>query len=154
MARIAGVDLPRRKRIDIALTYIYGVGRSTANEIIERWDDRPAGDLARGAIRRDAGDVSGALSDFSRASDLAPTDPRGRMFQGQVLLQQKRWADAERVLESGLDRPGAAPPLSYFGMLLQAKARRGANGAEISATRDRARAVHGDAADSLVRTRR
>ena len=36
MARISGVDLPRRKRIDIALTYIYGVGRHTAQEILER----------------------------------------------------------------------------------------------------------------------
>ena len=35
MARIAGVDLPREKRIEIALTYIYGIGRSTADEIIE-----------------------------------------------------------------------------------------------------------------------
>mgnify|MGYP002712182704 CR=1 FL=1 len=36
MARIAGVDLPRRKRLEIALTYIYGVGRSRAQEIIEK----------------------------------------------------------------------------------------------------------------------
>ncbi len=35
MARIAGVDLPRDKRIEVALTYIYGVGRSTAREILE-----------------------------------------------------------------------------------------------------------------------
>lgn len=35
MARIAGVDLPKEKRIEIALTYIYGVGRSTAQEILE-----------------------------------------------------------------------------------------------------------------------
>ena len=34
MARIAGVDLPREKRIEIALTYIYGIGRTTADEII------------------------------------------------------------------------------------------------------------------------
>ncbi len=34
MARIAGVDLPRAKRIDIGLTYIYGIGRHTANQII------------------------------------------------------------------------------------------------------------------------
>ena len=33
MARIAGVDLPRRKRLDIALTYIYGIGRSAAEKI-------------------------------------------------------------------------------------------------------------------------
>ena len=36
MARIAGIDLPRRKRIDIALTYIYGIGRSSALEIVEK----------------------------------------------------------------------------------------------------------------------
>lgn len=35
MARIAGVDLPRRKRIEIALTYIYGIGRTTANKILK-----------------------------------------------------------------------------------------------------------------------
>jgi small subunit ribosomal protein S13 len=33
MARIAGIDLPRSKRIEIALTYIYGIGRSTARDI-------------------------------------------------------------------------------------------------------------------------
>jgi len=36
MARISGVDLPRDKRIEIALTYIYGIGRSTANEILAK----------------------------------------------------------------------------------------------------------------------
>jgi small subunit ribosomal protein S13 len=34
MARIAGVDLPRAKRIEVALTYIYGIGRSTARKIL------------------------------------------------------------------------------------------------------------------------
>ncbi|HIV87668.1 MAG TPA: 30S ribosomal protein S13 [Candidatus Pygmaiobacter gallistercoris] len=35
MARIAGVDLPREKRVEIGLTYIYGIGRSAAKEILE-----------------------------------------------------------------------------------------------------------------------
>ena len=35
MARIAGVDLPRNKRMDIALTYIFGVGRTTALRILD-----------------------------------------------------------------------------------------------------------------------
>jgi small subunit ribosomal protein S13 len=35
MARIAGVDLPPNKRVEIGLTYIYGIGRSRANRIIE-----------------------------------------------------------------------------------------------------------------------
>ena len=34
MARIAGVDLPREKRIEIGLTYVYGIGQSTADEIL------------------------------------------------------------------------------------------------------------------------
>ena len=35
MARIAGVDLPRDKRVEISLTYIYGIGRTRSNEILE-----------------------------------------------------------------------------------------------------------------------
>ena len=34
MARIAGVDLPREKRVEIALTYIFGIGRATSNKIL------------------------------------------------------------------------------------------------------------------------
>jgi small subunit ribosomal protein S13 len=36
MARIAGVDLPRNKRVEIGLTYIYGIGRATSNEILNQ----------------------------------------------------------------------------------------------------------------------
>lgn len=36
MARIAGIDLPKNKRGEIGLTYIYGIGRSTANYILEK----------------------------------------------------------------------------------------------------------------------
>jgi small subunit ribosomal protein S13 len=36
MARIAGVDLPREKRVEIGLTYIYGIGRSASQDILEQ----------------------------------------------------------------------------------------------------------------------
>ena len=36
MARIAGVDLPKNKRVEIALTYIYGIGRSTSKKILSQ----------------------------------------------------------------------------------------------------------------------
>ncbi len=36
LARIAGVDLPREKRIEIALTYIYGIGRASAQDILKK----------------------------------------------------------------------------------------------------------------------
>lgn len=41
MARIAGVDLPRDKRVEIALTYIYGLGRTTANEVLSKTGVNP-----------------------------------------------------------------------------------------------------------------
>ena len=41
MARIAGVDLPREKRVEIGLTYIYGIGRSTSKKILEKTGVNP-----------------------------------------------------------------------------------------------------------------
>lgn len=41
MARISGVDLPRDKRLEIALTYIYGIGRSTSSKILAETGVRP-----------------------------------------------------------------------------------------------------------------
>jgi small subunit ribosomal protein S13 len=44
LARIAGIDLPKNKRIEIALTYIYGIGRSTSQKILNQanipWDTK------------------------------------------------------------------------------------------------------------------
>ncbi len=53
MARIAGVDLPREKRIEVGLTYIYGIGRSTARKILEETNIDPntkVRDLAEGEV--------------------------------------------------------------------------------------------------------
>ncbi len=41
MARIAGVDLPREKRVEIGLTYVYGIGRSSANKILDKTGINP-----------------------------------------------------------------------------------------------------------------
>ncbi|MCM1122167.1 MAG: 30S ribosomal protein S13 [Eubacterium sp.] len=41
MARIAGVDLPREKRVEIGLTYIYGIGRVSANKILKAANVNP-----------------------------------------------------------------------------------------------------------------
>jgi len=41
MARIAGVDLPRDKRVEVGLTYIFGIGRTTASEIIAKTGVNP-----------------------------------------------------------------------------------------------------------------
>ena len=53
MARMAGVDLPREKRIEVGLTYIYGVGRSTARRICRETSVDPntkVRDLAEGEV--------------------------------------------------------------------------------------------------------
>jgi len=41
MARIAGIDIPRNKQVEVALTYIYGIGRSRSQEILDQADIDP-----------------------------------------------------------------------------------------------------------------
>ena len=55
MARIAGVDLPKNKRIEIALTYIHGIGRATSQKIlktVEVDDNLRAGELTEEQVAR------------------------------------------------------------------------------------------------------
>src|SRR3982751_7115347 len=55
MARIAGVDLPRNKRIEIALTYIYGLGRHAANVVLDAAGispDKKSDDLDENDVRK------------------------------------------------------------------------------------------------------
>lgn len=55
MARIVGIDLPRNKRVEIALTYIYGIGRSTSIDILARTEidlDRRVKDLTDDEVAR------------------------------------------------------------------------------------------------------
>ncbi len=71
MARIVGVDLPKNKRGEIGLTYIYGIGRSTARQILEKagidydtkvkdWTDAQIGQI-RGVIAEEGLKVEGEL---------------------------------------------------------------------------------------------
>ncbi len=55
MARIAGVDLPRNKRIEIALTYIYGIGRHASNVVLKQAGispDKKSDDLDEADVRK------------------------------------------------------------------------------------------------------
>ncbi|MDR2054530.1 MAG: 30S ribosomal protein S13 [Desulfovibrio sp.] len=62
MARIAGVDLPRGKRADIALTYIYGIGRSSALKIL----DAAGVDWARGIDDLSAEEINGIRKELEQ----------------------------------------------------------------------------------------
>ena len=94
MARIAGVDLPRTKRVEIGLTYIYGIGRVRSNGIL-----------------KDAG-----VSPDIRVKDLSEDDVRkiSRVIeeQGGVEgdLRKEISMNIKRLMEIGCYRGHAAPP--------------------------------------------
>jgi small subunit ribosomal protein S13 len=69
MARIAGINIPLNKRAEIGLTYIYGVGRSTANEILRKTNiepDRKVRDLTEDEVSR----LRDAIDDLTVEGDL------------------------------------------------------------------------------------
>jgi len=70
MARIAGVDLPRDKRIEIGLTYIFGIGRKTATDILEKAGVDP--DIrVKDLSEEDAGKIRKIIdSEYSVEGDL------------------------------------------------------------------------------------
>lgn len=70
MARIAGVNIPTQKRVEVALTYIYGIGRSTALEICKKVDvlpERRVHELTDDEVTRIRNTVDG---DYSVEGDL------------------------------------------------------------------------------------
>ena len=70
MARIAGVDLPRDKRIEIGLTYIYGIGRTSAKEIIEKTGINPD-TRVKDLTEEEAGKIRKVIeSDYMEEGDL------------------------------------------------------------------------------------
>jgi small subunit ribosomal protein S13 len=69
MARIAGINIPLNKRAEIGLTYIYGVGRSTANEVLRKTSiepDRKVRDLTEDEVSR----LREAIDDLTVEGDL------------------------------------------------------------------------------------
>src|SRR4028118_438959 len=69
MARIAGINIPLNKRAEIGLTYIYGIGQSTANQVLERSNVSPdtyARDLTEDEVSR----LRDAIDDLTVEGDL------------------------------------------------------------------------------------
>ena len=88
MARIAGVNIPLNKRVEIGLTYIYGIGRPTSNEILAKLGvepDRYVRDLTDGEI--------------SKLRDTIDTD---YMVEGD--LRRERSQNVKRLMEIGCYR--------------------------------------------------
>jgi small subunit ribosomal protein S13 len=88
MARIAGVNIPLNKRVEIGLTYIYGIGRPTSNEILAKLGiepDRYVRDLTDGEI--------------SKLRDVIDTE---YMVEGD--LRRERSQNVKRLMEIGCYR--------------------------------------------------
>ena len=88
MARIAGIDLPKEKRVEIGLTYIYGIGRKSANDI-----------LAQTGINPDTRVKD--LTDEEEAK-LREAIDKGYMVEGD--LRRNNALDIKRLIEIGCCR--------------------------------------------------
>ena len=83
MARISGGDLPREKRVEIGLTYIYGIGRTSADQILKAADVNPdtrVRDLTDDEVRR--------LSDIINADYTVEGDLRREIAMNIKRLQE------------------------------------------------------------------
>ena len=85
MARIAGVDLPKDKRIEIGLTYIYGIGRTSANKI-----------LAQTGIDPDT-----RVRDLTEAQEAALREVIGHQYMVEGDLRRNVAMDIKRLIEIG-----------------------------------------------------
>ena len=88
MARIAGIDLPREKRIEIGLTYIYGIGRTSAAKILE----------AAGV------DPNTRVKDLSDADEARLREIIGRDYVVEGDLRRNVAMDIKRLTEIGCYR--------------------------------------------------
>lgn len=85
MARIAGIDLPKDKRIEIGLTYIYGIGRTSANKI-----------LAQTGIDPDT-----RVRDLTEAQEAALREVIGHQYMVEGDLRRNVAMDIKRLIEIG-----------------------------------------------------
>ena len=88
MARIAGIDLPREKRIEIGLTYIYGIGRTSANKI-----------LAQAGISPDV-----RVKDLSEEDEAKLREIIGHDYTVEGDLRRQVALDIKRLTEIGCYR--------------------------------------------------
>ena len=88
MARIAGIDLPREKRIEIGLTYIYGIGRTSANKI-----------LAEAGVNPDI-----RVKDLSEEDEAKLREIIGREYVVEGDLRRNVAMDIKRLTEIGCYR--------------------------------------------------
>ncbi len=85
MARIAGVDLPRNKRVEIGLTYIYGIGRSLSGEI----------------LRKAGVDINMQVKDLTESDVAALREVIDREYQVEGDLRRQVQMNIRRLIDIG-----------------------------------------------------
>jgi len=93
MARIAGVNIPLNKRVEIGLTYIYGVGRSTSNQLLAQLGISPD-TYVRQLTDDEVAKLRDAIDDMSVEGDL----------------RRERSQNVKRLMEIGCYRSGCPSP--------------------------------------------
>lgn len=88
MARIAGIDLPKNKRIEIGLTYIFGIGRTSANKILENTGINP----------------DTRVKDLTEADEAALREEISKNFTVEGDLRRNVAMDIKRLNEIGCYR--------------------------------------------------
>jgi small subunit ribosomal protein S13 len=87
MARISGINIPLNKRVEIGLTYIYGIGRSTSNELLEKVSVSPD-TYVRDLTEDEVSKLRDAIDDLTVEGDL----------------RRERSQDIKRLMEIGCYR--------------------------------------------------
>ncbi len=82
MARVAGVDLPKNKRIDVALQYLYGVGKTTADKLLAK--------------------LNGAIDPATRVKDL--TENQVGLISNMITKEYKVEGELRRDLQTNIQR--------------------------------------------------
>ena len=92
MARIAGVDLPRDKRVEIGLTYIYGIGPTLSKEILSK-AGIDADIRVRDLSEDDVAKIRGVLADYKVEGDLRREESLN-ITEADVIVQDSRPVDS------------------------------------------------------------
>lgn len=146
----ASYDLQAASAAALNMTGRVAEALKVVDQAIARWPDRASAYLQRGAALERMADVEAARTAFQRASQLNPSDLRGSLFEGRMLAKLGRMQEAAQVFESGLEQPGANPPMVYYKNLIVALTAVGAERAHLERIVASARALHGAAAETLL----
>src|SRR3954453_7298461 len=99
MARISGINIPLNKRVEIGLTYIYGIGRSTSNELLAKTGISPDN-----YVRALTEAEDGKVRDASEDQVGKPPDAIDRDLMVEGDLRRERSQDIKRLMDIGCYR--------------------------------------------------